>query len=269
MQLLGEKAPATYLLVTITPPGTMYMQVIHNRIKPPAAKKHQQTNLPPPVPPAYWRQDCPGGSYEKPGEGMSGRVGEEHKPPAEEREEGQEAPYVEEAEELNQALGRAAVLEQGRGREVAKPPNGTILNQPNLNCQRGRATVGDGQPFLQYDQLAHRGRIRRPLGAYQNIVCRPACLVCKLISRKPSSPRHERKRPHGRSFMGHWSLLAKQSRRTTPEARPRGRGMGRRDRPQPRKNGKCGIGTIAQMQGDCGARGRSQKSLRDGLPAEL
>ena len=55
------------------------------------------------------------------------------------------APNVEEAEEQNQELGRVAVLEQGRGREVARPPNGMVLNKPNSNYQRGRATIGEGR----------------------------------------------------------------------------------------------------------------------------
>ena len=54
-----------------------------------------------------------------------------------------------EAEERNQELGGVAVLEQGRGREVARPPNGMVLDKPNSNYQRGRATVGKGQSFFQ------------------------------------------------------------------------------------------------------------------------
>ena len=54
-----------------------------------------------------------------------------------------------EAEERNQELGGVAVLEQGRGREVARPPNGMVLDKPNSNYQRGRATVGEGQSFFQ------------------------------------------------------------------------------------------------------------------------
>ena len=132
------------------------------------------------------------------------RVREPRRRDAGRREEGQEAPNVEEAEERNLALGRGAVLEQGMAGDVARPPNWAVLDKPNSNCQRGRDTVGEGQSFLQHDQSAHRplgppepphpprgdppeekpepstntkAGSRGPWGVHRSIVCRPACLV--------------------------------------------------------------------------------------------
>ena len=52
-----------------------------------------------------------------------------------------------------------AVRKQGRGREGATPPNRRVLDEPNSIYQRKRATIGEGQSFLPYNQSAHH-----PLG---------------------------------------------------------------------------------------------------------
>ena len=58
--------------------------------------------------------------------------------------------------------GKGGCPGAGQGLDVERPPKGTVLDKPNSNCHKRRATVGEGQLFLQYDQSAHRPLLNPP-----------------------------------------------------------------------------------------------------------